>query len=91
MKVQALKAFRDVRFISTDALATHLDDYIHKYKTRRNSTNLKGPEPSSIPDPGPRGFGSYLANPISGPSSRWFPDAFYCNIAQLSDKLLTLV
>ncbi|WP_353579774.1 IS3 family transposase [Arthrobacter sp. M2012083] len=52
--------FRDVRFISTEALATHIDDYIHYHKTRRDSTNLKGPEPSSIPDPGPRGLGFYF-------------------------------
>ena len=34
-----------VRYISTDALAAHLNEYIHWYNTARISTKLKGQSP----------------------------------------------
>ena len=37
--------FHRVRFISTDALATQLKDYIHRYNTERISTKLEGLSP----------------------------------------------
>ena len=37
--------FRNVQYISTDALAAHLNDYIHWYNTKRISTKLKGLSP----------------------------------------------
>lgn len=37
--------FHRVRFISTDALAAHLNEYIHWYNTDRISTKLKGLSP----------------------------------------------
>lgn len=37
--------FHNVRYISTDALAAHLNEYIHWYNTKRISTKLEGLSP----------------------------------------------
>lgn len=39
------KVFHTLRFIITDALAAHLNDYIHWYNTKRISTKTEGLSP----------------------------------------------
>jgi putative transposase len=70
--------FHRVRFLSTDALATQLKEYIRWYNTERISTKAQGPEPGAIPCPGPRGLGSYLASPTSGDQFSWEGSVILC-------------